>query len=354
MPADLHTPRTLLITGGCGFIGSNLVRFLVGVHPSVRVVNLDALTYAGNRANLLDVEREHASRYTFVHGDIADLATVEAVFAQHRPDTVIHLAAESHVDRAIDEPLRFVQTNVLGTAVLLQVARQAWRGRTDVRFHHVSTDEVFGSLGADGRFTEDSPYAPSNPYSATKAGADHLVRAWQRTYGFPVTLSNCSNNFGPYQFPEKLIPLIITRALAGESLPIFGSGAQVRDWLHVDDHCRAIDLIVRRAPIGTTWHVGASNEWSNRALVEQLCAVLHELRPRVGGYLPLITHVADRPGHDQRYAIDATRLVRDLGWSAPQSFPAALRATVQWYLDHQAWVADLVQRHAATARRGLV
>jgi dTDP-glucose 4,6-dehydratase len=353
MDGDLHIPRTILVTGGCGFIGSNLVHHLLATHPSLHVVNLDALTYAGNRANLVAVEREHTGRYTFIHGDIADEAVVARTFADHRPDTVIHLAAESHVDRSIDAPMPFLRTNVIGTAVLLQTARHAWNGRGDVRFHHVSTDEVFGSLADDGAFDETSPYAPSNPYSASKAGADHLVRAWHRTYGLPVTLSNCSNNYGPFQFPEKLIPLIITRALAGEPLPVFGDGSQVRDWLHVEDHCRALDLIVRRATTGTTYHVGAGNGWSNRALVERVCDLLQEQRPRPGGYRPLITHVADRPGHDRRYAIDAARLRRDLGWSAMHEFEHGLRTTVAWYLAHQAWVAELVDRHAPTERRGL-
>lgn len=353
MTGERHVPRIVLITGGCGFIGSNLVLHLLVSDPGLRIVNLDALTYAGNRANLVEVERQYAARYSFVHGDVADEALVAAVFAEHRPDTVIHLAAESHVDRAIDAPMPFLHTNIIGTAVLLQAARSAWRGRSDVRFHHVSTDEVFGSLGDHGAFDEASPYAPTNPYSASKAGADHLVRAWHRTFGLPVTLSNCSNNYGPFQFPEKLIPLIISRALAGESLPVFGDGSQVRDWLHVSDHCTALDRIVRQAQPGTTYHVGGGNEWSNRALIERLCDLLQERRPRTSGYRVLITHVADRPGHDQRYAIDARRLAHDLGWSAQHDFTDGLRATVDWYLANQAWCADLIRRHAATERRGL-
>ncbi len=350
-----HRPRRVLVTGGMGFIGANLVRHLLGRHPEIEIINLDALTYAGNPANLAGLPPDQEPRHRFVHGDISDAALVERLFADQRPDTVIHLAAESHVDRSIDDPLAFVRTNLVGTAVLLHAARAAWRDRQDVRFHHISTDEVFGSLGSHGLFSEGSAYDPSSPYSATKAGSDHLVRAWGRTYGMPVTISNCSNNYGPYHFPEKLIPLMIANALAGKPLPVYGDGAQVRDWLYVEDHARAIDLIVRQAEAGTTWTVGGRNEWKNLDLVQLLCDLLEELAPsgRAGGYRAQIAFVADRPGHDRRYAIDASRIERELGWRPRETFESGLRKTVAWYLGNQAWVSALVESRQATARRGL-
>ncbi len=348
----LHTLRTVVITGGAGFIGSNLVRWIIANRPGVRVVNVDVLTYAGNRASLADIEAAHGDRYRFVQADICDEAAIARLFAEEKPDTVIHLAAESHVDRSIDGPGAFVRTNIMGTFVLLQEARKAWQGRNDVRFHHVSTDEVFGSLGVHGRFTETTPYDPSSPYSASKAASDHLVRAWYRTFGLPVTVSNCSNNYGPYQFPEKLIPLMIARALKGEPLPVYGDGGNVRDWLYVEDHCSAIVRIVESAQTGATYNVGGCNEQTNLAIVHQLCDLVQELRPRAGGYRNLITFVADRPGHDRRYAIDAARIARDLGWRPAETFATGLAKTVRWYLEHQGWVEDLVARHAATTRRG--
>jgi dTDP-glucose 4,6-dehydratase len=350
-----HQPRRILVTGGMGFIGSNLIRHLLGSYDQLAIVNLDVLTYAGNPANLAGLPPQQASRHRFVHADIADQQAVAQVFAQEQPDTVIHLAAESHVDRSIDDPLAFVRTNLTGTAVLLHCARSAWKGRHDVRFHHISTDEVFGSLGAGGFFTEDTPYDPSSPYSASKAGSDHLVRAWHRTFGVPVTISNCSNNYGPFHFPEKLIPLMIANALAGRPLPVYGDGHQVRDWLYVEDHARAIDAIVRKAPAGTTWTVGGRNEWRNLDIVHLLCDSLEELRPsgRPGGYRSQITFVPDRPGHDRRYAIDATRIERELGWRPLETFESGLRKTIAWYLEHQAWVEDLARSRQATQRRGL-
>lgn len=350
-----HVPRIALITGGMGFIGSNLIRHLLASDPRLRIINLDLLTYAGNPANLADLPPAQAARHQHVQADIADTTAVAQVFGAHAPDTVIHLAAESHVDRSIDDPLAFVRTNLTGTAVLLHAARLAWKGRTDVRFHHISTDEVFGSLGETGFFTETTPYDPSSPYSATKAGSDHLVRAWHRTYGMPVTISNCSNNYGPYHFPEKLIPLMIANALAGKPLPVYGDGQQVRDWLYVEDHARAIDHIVRMAPIGSTWNVGGRNEWKNLDLVHLLCDSLDELRPsgRPGGYRAQITFVQDRPGHDRRYAIDASRLERDLGWRPQETFESGLRKTIAWYLAHQAWVDQILATRQATVRRGL-
>lgn len=343
-----HTPRVALVTGGMGFIGSNLVRHLLASDPGLVIVNLDALTYAGNPANLIDLPVAQAARHRFLHGSIGDAALVERLFIEHAVDTVIHLAAESHVDRSIDGPMAFVETNVMGTATLLHAARQAWAGRpatgTDsVRFHHVSTDEVYGSLGETGLFTETTPYDPSSPYSASKAASDHLVRAWARTYGLPVTISNCSNNYGPYHFPEKLIPLMIANALDGKPLPVYGAGANVRDWLYVEDHARAIDCIVRAGAPGGTYNVGGHNEWKNLDIVHLLCDTLDELQPSVltGGYRSLITFVKDRPGHDLRYAIDAGKIERDLGWKPVETFATGLRKTVQWYLDHQEWVAQI-------------
>jgi dTDP-glucose 4,6-dehydratase len=347
-PPALHTPRIALVTGGMGFIGSNLVRHLLVSDPQLIVVNLDVLTYAGNPDNLADLSPTQAARHRFVKADISDGAAIAQVFAEHRPDTVIHLAAESHVDRSIDGPMAFVQTNVMGTATLLHAARQAWAmlpgdAAKTVRFHHVSTDEVYGSLGDSGLFTEATSYDPSSPYSASKAASDHLVRAWHRTFGLPVTMSNCSNNYGPYHFPEKLIPLMIANALAGKSLPVYGKGANVRDWLYVEDHARAIDCIVRTGAIGETYNVGGHNEWKNLDIVHLLCDTLDELKPsgRVGGYRSLITFVADRPGHDLRYAIDAGKIERDLGWKPRETFATGLRKTVQWYLDHPEWIARI-------------
>ena len=345
-----------------GFIGSNLVRHLLASDPALVVVNVDVLTYAGNPDNLADLPRAQAARHRFVQADICDGAAMVRVFAEHRPDTVIHLAAESHVDRSIDGPMAFVQTNVMGTATLLHTARQAWAGvsssgdaASGVRFHHVSTDEVYGSLGDTGLFTETTSYDPSSPYSASKAASDHLVRAWHRTFGLPVTMSNCSNNYGPYHFPEKLIPLMIANALAGKSLPVYGKGANVRDWLYVEDHARAIDCIVRTGAIGETYNVGGHNEWKNLAIVHLLCDTLDELKPsgRPGGYRSLITFVADRPGHDLRYAIDAGKIERDLGWKPRETFATGLRKTVQWYLDHPEWVARIRSGSYRGERLGL-
>jgi len=354
-----HHPRCALVTGGAGFIGCNLVRHLLAAHTDLRVVVLDALTYAGNPANLAGLTDAHPQRYRFVHGDICDAPLVSSLFVEESFDTLIHLAAESHVDRSIDDPLAFVRTNVLGTAVLLDAARAAWKGRPatgadSVRFHHVSTDEVFGSLGQTGHFNESTAYDPSSPYSATKAGSDHLVRAWGRTFGLPVSLTNCSNNYGPYHFPEKLIPLVIMNALAGKSLPVYGKGLNVRDWLYVEDHARAIDVVVRMGTPGETYCLGGHNEWTNIDIVNLICRTLDTLHPDLAGkHERLITFVADRPGHDLRYAIDATRVADTLQWSPRETFESGITKTVSWYLANQSWLHDIQQRGHDGQRLGL-
>jgi dTDP-glucose 4,6-dehydratase len=348
-------PHRMLVTGGAGFIGCNFIRHILASDPDVAVCVLDALTYAGHPANLRNVAATYPERYTFVHGDIRDPEMVRRVFTDHAFDTVVHFAAESHVDRSIDGPLTFIDTNVRGTAVLLEAARAAWRERDDVRFHHVSTDEVFGSLGADGHFSEDSVYDPSSPYAASKAAADHLARAWHRTYALPVTISNCSNNYGPYQFPEKLIPLMIARAMREERLPVYGDGGNVRDWLHVADHCAAVDLVLRRGAPGRTYNIGGQGERRNIEVVELLCDLLDELRPRANGVSrrDLVTFVTDRPGHDRRYAIDAGRIRTELGWRPSYDFEGGLRQTVAWYLDHADWCDEVSRDRYDGERLGL-
>jgi len=345
----------MLVTGGAGFIGSNYVRFALAADPELKLVNIDALTYAGHLASLDGVTDDYGPRYSFIHGNICNADTMRGLFTEHEVDTVVHLAAESHVDRSIDGPIDFIDTNVRGTAILLEAARSAWRDRSDVRFHHVSTDEVFGSLSADGLFTEATPYDPSSPYSASKAAADHLARAWHRTYGLPVTLSNCSNNYGPYQYPEKLIPLIIANATAGKPLPVYGEGANVRDWLHVEDHCHALDLVVRSGAPGRTYNVGGRNERSNLEVVHAICDLVDELRPRPdgGSRRDLIAFVTDRPGHDLRYAIDADRIATELGWAPHFDFDSGLRATVEWYLTHQDWCDEVTTDSYDGERLGL-
>lgn len=336
---------TYLVTGGAGFIGSALVRQLIA-DTKDQVVNIDKLTYAGNLESL-GVAREDP-RHRFVHADICDVAAVRAVFADNAPDGVFHLAAESHVDRSIDGPDDFIRTNLVGTYTMLQEALRYWRAllperAAAFRFLHVSTDEVFGSLGHDGFFTESTPYDPSSPYSASKAGSDHLARAWHRTYGLPVVVTNCSNNYGPYHFPEKLIPLTILKALAGEALPVYGRGENVRDWLYVEDHARALRLALARGVPGRTYNVGSQNERRNIDVVRTICALLDELRPDPAGpHERLIKFVSDRPGHDLRYAIDAARLRNELGWAPLENFDSGLRKTVQWYLNNQNWVARVM------------
>ena len=353
-PAN-HKPSVVLVTGGAGFIGCNFVRHLLTSDESLRVINYDALTYAGSEANLAGLDTAHADRYRFVHADICDEEAVAEIFANERIDTVVHLAAESHVDRSINAPGEFLSTNITGTYVLLQAARAAWSDRRDVRFHHVSTDEVYGSLGEDGRFVETTGYDPSSPYSASKAASDHLVRAWHRTYGLPVTISNCSNNYGPYQFPEKLLPLMICNALAGKPLPVYGDGKNVRDWLFVGDHCSALDTIVRRGRPGATYNVGGHNEWANIDIVNLLCDQLQELRaPADGHYRDLITFVQDRPGHDRRYAIDASLIESELGWTPRHKFEGGLRQTIEWYLANGDWIEEIRRTKYAGQRLGIV
>jgi dTDP-glucose 4,6-dehydratase len=353
--SSVHVPRVALVTGGAGFIGCNHVRFLLAEDPTVRVVVIDALTYAGNPRNLEGLEAAHPGRYRFVRGDICDEATVAALFREDRIDTVVHFAAESHVDRSIDGPAEFLRTNIMGTYTLLQEARRSWGARTDVRFHHISTDEVYGSLGPSGAFTEATPYAPSSPYSASKAAADHLVRAWERTFGLKVSLTNCSNNYGPYQFPEKLIPLVIMNALEGKPLPVYGDGMNVRDWLFVEDHCRAIDLVVRRGEPGAAYNLGGRSEQPNIEVVRRICDLLDEMvpRPGKGARRELITFVKDRPGHDRRYAIDPTRIERELGFRPREDFGGGLRQTVRWYLDHRDWVDEIRSGRYRGERLGL-
>lgn len=332
----------ILITGGAGFIGSAVVRYLIE-HSDVDVVNVDALTYAGNLDSLRTVSNH--PRYYFEQVDIRDLSALERLFREYQPAAVMHLAAESHVDRSIDSSANFIDTNIVGTHKLLEAARGYWEKlsteeQARFRFHHVSTDEVFGDLGGQqGAFTETTPYAPSSPYAASKASADHLVRAWHRTYGLPIVVTNCSNNYGPYHFPEKLIPLVILNALEGKPLPVYGQGDQVRDWLYVEDHARALYKVVTEGVVGETYNIGGRNEQRNIDVVHAICDMLDELRPD-SPYVPhseLITFVADRPGHDQRYAIDATKIERELGWSPAETFSSGLRKTVQWYLRNSEW-----------------
>jgi dTDP-glucose 4,6-dehydratase len=346
-----------MVTGGAGFIGSCLVRHLLTDSPH-SVLVYDKLTYAGSLTSLAPVAA--SERYQFVHADICDRVAVAAAFAAFNPDIIVHLAAETHVDRSIDGPQAFIDTNLMGTAVLLQEALRFWsqlptERKSSFRFHHVSTDEVFGALGAEGLFDETTPYDPRSPYSASKAGSDHLVRAWWHSYGLPITLTNCSNNFGPYHFPEKLIPLTIVKALAGEPLPVYGRGENVRDWLYVDDHARAIRCVFENAQPGQTYTVGGSAERRNLDVVQSVCAILDRLCPRQasGRYADLIEFVHDRPGHDFRYAIDSSKITRELGWQPKESFETGLEKTVQWYLDNEAWWRPLVQQRSVTARHGL-
>lgn len=337
----------ILVTGGSGFIGSAVIRHVIQ-HTGDSVVNLDKLTYAGNPDNLANVA--DSERYLFEQVDICDRGELERVFAQHQPDVVMHLAAESHVDRSIDGPAAFIETNIVGTYTLLESSRGYWQQldaarQSAFRFHHISTDEVYGDLphpaatsdALEILFTESTAYAPSSPYSASKASSDHLVRAWKRTYGLPVLVSNCSNNYGPYQFPEKLIPLMILNALEGKSLPVYGEGDQIRDWLYVEDHARALYQVLTEGQVGETYNIGGHNEKRNIEVVHTLCDILQELKPQNCSYRALITHVQDRPGHDMRYAIDASKMQHELGWQPVETFESGIRKTVEWYLNNLEW-----------------
>ena len=348
--------KTLLVTGGAGFIGGNFVLDVLAL-GGYHIINLDALTYAGNLHTLASLRDD--GRHRFVHGDIGDRACVRALLDEHAPTAIINFAAESHVDRSIDGPAAFVQTNVVGTLNLLECALAYWRAlpldRQDAfRFLHVSTDEVYGSLGPVGRFTEESPYQPNSPYSASKAASDHLVRAFHHTYGMPVLTTNCSNNYGPFQFPEKLIPLMIQKALAGEPLPVYGDGRNIRDWLYVKDHCAAILRVLEIGRVGEVYNVGGDAERENIHVVKTFCALLDERRPLADGRRreTLITHVRDRPGHDRRYAIDASKLKRELGWRQTESFESSIARTLDWYLDNQAWVQRVLDGSYRMERLG--
>ncbi len=341
----------LLVTGGAGFIGSAVVRAAIG--KGFSVVNVDALTYAACMENVACVADNSA--YAFEHVDIRDRAALDLVFATHKPDAVMHLAAESHVDRSIDAPGDFIETNVTGTYNLLEAARSHWQanGRPDTfRFHHISTDEVYGTLGDEGLFTEDTPYAPNSPYSASKAASDHLVRAWGETFDLPVVLTNCSNNYGPYHFPEKLVPVVILKALAGEPIPVYGQGLNVRDWLYVEDHAEALLTVLEKGELGRSYNIGGNNEARNIDLVHMICDLLDQKRPSAASYRDQIAFVADRPGHDLRYAIDATRIATELGWEPSVTLEQGLEKTVQWYLDNEAWWRPLQQRSGVGERLG--
>ncbi|AIU74744.1 dTDP-glucose 4,6-dehydratase [Hafnia alvei FB1] len=352
--------KRILVTGGAGFIGSAVVRHIIA-DTNNSVVVVDKLTYAGNLESLTPVADNE--RYSFEQVDICNRNELDRVFAQYQPDYVMHLAAESHVDRSIDGPADFIETNIVGTYTMLEAARQYWNGldasrKEAFRFHHISTDEVYGDLhGTDDFFTETTPYAPSSPYSASKASSDHLVRAWLRTYGFPTIVTNCSNNYGPYHFPEKLIPLIILNALAGKPLPVYGNGAQIRDWLYVEDHARALYLVVTEGAIGETYNIGGHNERKNIDVVKTVCALLEELVPNkpegVEHYADLVTYVTDRPGHDMRYAIDAAKIERELGWRPQETFESGIRKTVQWYLANESWWKRVQDGSYAGERLGL-
>lgn len=348
-----------LITGGAGFIGSAVVRYLIG-DTDAQIINVDKLTYAGNLESLVDVAS--SDRYEFIQADICDYVAVHKIFSKFKPNVIMHLAAESHVDRSIEGPSQFIQTNIIGTFTLLEVAHKYWsslddQGKSSFRFHHVSTDEVYGDLaGYDGQFLETTAYQPSSPYSASKASSDHLVRAWYRTYGLPIVITNCSNNYGPYQFPEKLIPHMILNAISGKSLPVYGDGLQIRDWLYVEDHARALVKVALEADDGETYNIGGHNEVSNINVVRKLCRLLEELVPNkprgVERYEDLIDYVKDRPGHDVRYAIDASKIQCDLGWVPQESFDTGLRKTVDWYLANQTWWRRVLDGDYCLARLG--
>ncbi|NOY83276.1 MAG: dTDP-glucose 4,6-dehydratase [Nitrospirae bacterium] len=345
----------LMITGGAGFIGSALIRYLIS-ETDLHILNVDKLTYAGNLESLPGISSN--PHYVFEQADICDAAKMQSLFKTHQPDAVMHLAAESHVDRSIDGPGAFIQTNIVGTYTLLQAARAYWETlpsekKEAFRFHHISTDEVFGSLGEEGLFLETSPYQPNSPYAASKSSSDHLLRAWHHTYGLPILITNCSNNYGPYQFPEKLIPLMILNAKAGLPLPVYGRGQHVRDWLYVDDHVRALYRVLTKGQIGETYNIGGNNEMSNLGVVETLCTLMDELLPSARPYKDLIQFVGDRPGHDLRYAIDASKIEKTLGWQPTETFKSGLRKTVQWYLGASLWCEHVLEGNYQGERLGV-
>ena len=332
----------ILVTGGSGFIGSNFIHYLINNTDYQRIINLDKLTYAGNNENLINIQQD--IRYKFIKGNICDRQCIKKIFQDYSPNKIVHFAAESHVDRSIDGPKDFINTNIVGTSILLEESLSYYNklkklSKSSFKFHHISTDEVFGSLGEKGFFVEDSPYDPSSPYSASKASSDHLVRAWHRTFGLPVTISNCSNNYGPYQFPEKLIPLMIINCLSNKSLPVYGKGENIRDWLYVEDHCKAINLILQEGAIGDTYNIGGNNEISNLNIVESICTILDKLKPSNSGksYNQMISFVKDRPGHDFRYAINTTKIKKDLNWEPKETFDSGLIKTIKWYLENENW-----------------
>ena len=347
----------LLVTGGAGFIGSAVIRYIIN-HTEDSVMNVDKLTYAGNLESLTSVA--HNPRYQFAQIDICDKAKMQQIFDEYQPDVVMNLAAETHVDRSIDSPDSFLQTNIFGTYNLLEISRHYWQKLSDkrqekFRFHHISTDEVFGDLNdTDALFTEKTPYAPSSPYSASKASSDHLVRAWQRTFGLPTLITNCSNNYGPFHFPEKLIPLMILNALQGKPLPVYGDGGQIRDWLFVEDHARALYLVVTQGKIGESYNIGGFNERKNIEVVQTICSLLDELRPQSTPYADLISFVKDRPGHDRRYAIDANKIKHELGWQPEETFESGMRKTVQWYLDNRTWWENILNGKYQLQRLGVI
>ena len=351
--------RIFIVTGGSGFIGSNFIRFILSNGYADKIIDLDKLTYAGNPQNLLKYDND--KRYAFVQGDICDQELVQELFLLHKPDVIINFAAESHVDRSIDGPSDFIRTNISGTYTLLQKSLRYYQSLTNedqksFRFHHISTDEVFGSLDNDGIFTEETPYDPSSPYSASKASSDHLVRAWHRTYGLPIIISNCSNNYGPYQFPEKLIPLMILNCLQEKPLPVYGTGENIRDWLFVDDHCDAIHTIIEKGEIGETYNVGGNNEIKNIDIVKTICNLLDNISPseNLKSYQELITFVKDRPGHDLRYAIDSSKLQNKLGWSPKETFETGIRKTIDWYLDNKTWWQEIQNNTYQQERLGVL
>ena len=351
--------KKYLITGGCGFIGSNFIRFLVQNGLSKQIINLDKMTYAGNKDNLASIEND--KDYHLIKGDISDQEIVQRILIQYKPDVVVNFAAESHVDRSIEGPTEFIQTNVVGTLNLLHQCNQ-WlkdinsRRRDNFRFIHISTDEVYGSLGKSGKFLESTPYDPSSPYSASKASSDHLARSWYRTYDFPVLITNCSNNYGSYQFPEKLIPLMIINALSNKNLPIYGNGLNIRDWLYVDDHCRAIQVVIEKGKLGETYNIGGDNEITNIEIVENICAILDKEKPLHNGklYNEQITFVADRPGHDFRYAIDATKIKQELGWEPNERFETGIKKTVLWFIENRDWWQKIQKLKYKQERLGMV